>query len=149
MSVPRSPEPGYDRAAEPGRGQPLSSAGAILGDISRDISTLMRQEVELAKLELRQTATQAGKGGGMLAGAAVGGHMLLVFVSIAGWWALGDVTGRGWSALVVAAIWAVIAAILAVAGRSELRSVKGLPRTTETAKEIPAALTGTRTADDE
>src|SRR6476469_104324 len=101
----------------------------------------MRQEVELAKSEIRQSATRAGKGSGMLAGAAVGGHMVLLFLSIALWWSLGNAIGRGWSALVVTVIWAVIAAVLAVVGRSSLKSAPGMPRTTDTVKDIPGALT--------
>ncbi len=45
------------------------SIGDLLGDITRDLSTLMRQEVELAKAELRQSAKESGKGAGMLGAA--------------------------------------------------------------------------------
>ena len=41
-----------------------SSLGDLLGEVTRDMSTLMRQEVELAKVELKQSATRAGKGAG-------------------------------------------------------------------------------------
>ena len=116
--------------------------GQLLGEISGDISTLMRQEVELAKSEIRQSVSKASKGSGMLAGAAVGGHMVLLFLSIALWWGLGNAIGRGWSALVVAVIWAIIAAILAVMGKSQLKAVQGLPKTADTAKKIPDALKG-------
>ena len=54
-----------------------ASLGELLGDVTRDLSTLMRQEVELAKAELKQSATKAGKGSGMLAGAGVAGHFVL------------------------------------------------------------------------
>ena len=50
--------------------------------------------------------------------------------------------GHGWSALVVAAVWLVIAGILAVAGRAEIKSVKGIPQTTDTVKKIPSAVKG-------
>jgi hypothetical protein len=116
--------------------------GQLLGEISGDISTLMRQEVELAKSEIRQSVSKASKGSGMLAGAAVGGHMVLLFLSIALWWGLGNAIGRGWSALVVAVIWAIIAAILAAMGKKQLKAVQGLPKTTDTAKKIPDALKG-------
>ena len=134
--------PAQERTNEPEHGGSLSSVGQLLGEISGDLSTLMRQEVELAKSEIRQSATKAGKGSGMLAGAAVGGHMVLLFLSIALWWGLGNAIGRGWSALVVAVIWAIIAAILALMGKSQLKSVQGLPKTTDTAKKIPDALKG-------
>jgi hypothetical protein len=119
-----------------------ASIGELLSDISTDLSTLMRQEVALAKAELSQSAKQAGKGGGMLAGAGVAGHFVLLFLSICLWWGIGNHTGRGWSALIVAAIWAIIAAILASMGRKEMKNVTGVPRTADTVKKIPSAVAG-------
>lgn len=117
-----------------------SSLGELLGDVTRDMSTLMRQEVELAKVELKQSATRAGKGSGMLAGAGVAGHFVLIFLSLALWWALGQLMGLGWSGVVVALIWGVVAAVLASIGRKELKAIKGLPQTAETLQEIPPTL---------
>lgn len=76
----------------------------------------------------------------MLAGAGVAGHFVLLFLSIALWYALGELMGLGWSAVVVAVIWAIIAAILASVGRKELKNIKGMPQTLEAAKEIPPTL---------
>lgn len=119
------------------------SVGDLLSDISTDLSTLMRQEIELAKAEAKESAGAAGKGAGMLGGAAVAGHLVLVFVSLALWWWVGEATGLGWSALLVALIWAVIAAILAMVGRGQLRRASNpLERTTKTTKRIPEALKG-------
>ena len=70
-----------------------NSLGDLLGEVTRDLSTLMRQELELAKAELKQTASRAGKGGGMLAGAGVAGHFVLLFLSVALWYALGQLMG--------------------------------------------------------
>lgn len=117
-----------------------TSLGDLLGEVTRDMSTLMRQEVELAKVELKQSATRAGKGTGMLAGAGVAGHFVLLFLSLALWWALGIVMGLGWSGVVVAVIWAGVAAVLAAMGRKELNAIKGMPRTAETLQEIPPTL---------
>ncbi|BCW34045.1 hypothetical protein StoSoilA2_01010 [Arthrobacter sp. StoSoilA2] len=111
--------------------------GELLSDLTRDVSTLMRQEVELAKVELKESATKAGKGAGMMAGAAWAGHLTVLFLSLALWWALGQLIGLGWSAVVVAVIWGIVAAVLASMGRKELNAIKGMPRTTETVKEIP------------
>lgn len=132
MSTATGTEPGRDR----------ESIGELLSDISADFSTLMRQEVELAKAEVKQSASRAGKGAGMLAGAGVGAHFVLLFLSIAAWWGIGDSLGHGWSALIVAVIWAIIAAVLAVTGRGQLKTVQGVPRTTETVKKIPSAAAG-------
>ncbi|MDZ4089878.1 MAG: phage holin family protein [Arthrobacter sp.] len=114
-----------------------SSLGDLLGEVTRDMSTLMRQEVELAKVELKQSATRAGKGAGMLAGAGVAGHFVLLFLSLALWWALGTLIGLGWSGVVLALIWGIVAAVLASRGRKELNAVKGMPQTAETLQEIP------------
>ena len=117
-----------------------NSLGDLLGDVTRDLSTLMRQELELAKAEAKQSATKAGKGGGMLAGAGVAGHFVLLFLSIALWYALGELMGLGWSAVVVALIWGIIAAVLASIGKKELNAIKGMPQTVETVQEIPPTL---------
>ena len=118
------------------------SIGEILSDVTTDLSTLMRQELELAKAELKQTATKAGTGAGLFGGAAVAGHMVLVFVSISIWWSLGMLIGHGWSALIVAVIWGIIAAVLAVTGKGQLAKARGVPQTTETVAKIPDALKG-------
>ena len=117
-----------------------ASIGELLGDVTRDLSTLMRQEVDLAKAELKQSATNAGKGTGMLAGAGVGGHFVLLFLSLALMFALGAIMPLGWSALITAVVWAIIAAVLASIGRKELKQIKGLPQTGETLSEIPPTL---------
>ena len=118
------------------------SLGDLISEVTTDLSTLMRQELELAKAELQQTATRAGRGAGMLGGAAVAGYFVLLFVSVALWWAIGSATGLGWSAVIVAVIWGVIGAVLAAIGRKSLRSVRGLPKTADTVKKIPDALKG-------
>jgi Flp pilus assembly protein TadB len=117
-----------------------ASLGELLGDVTRDLSTLMRQEVELAKAELKQSATKAGKGGGMLAGAGVAGHFVLLFLSLALMFGLGALMPLGWAAVIVAVIWGIIAAVLASRGRKELKQVQGLPQTGETLSEIPPTL---------
>jgi hypothetical protein len=118
------------------------SAGEAFSEVAADLSTLMRQEVHLAKAELRQSATRAGRGAGMLAGAGVAGHLVLVFISVAAWWAIGDSTGHGWSALIVGAAWLIVSAVLALAGRREITAASGTPQTVQTVKQIPDAVKG-------
>ncbi|AWK70639.1 hypothetical protein CBI38_02705 [Rhodococcus oxybenzonivorans] len=124
-----------------GNGTEPPSIGELLSNVSEDLTVLMRQEVALAKAEATQTANRVGKGAGMLAGAAVAAHFAVLFLSVAAWWSLGNAIGRGWSALVVMLVWAIIAAVLAVLGRAALKKARGLPQTTDTAKKIPDALT--------
>jgi hypothetical protein len=118
------------------------SIGELFADVSRDVSLLIRQEVELAKAELREQAGSAGKGVGELTGAAVAGHFALLFATIAAWWAIGNATGRGWAALIVAVVYLIIAGVLAAIGRKDLKAVKGLPQTAGTVKKIPDAMKG-------
>jgi hypothetical protein len=123
------------------------SIGDLISAVTQDLSLLVRQEVELAKAELSQTAKRAGTGSGLLAGAGVAGHFVLLFLSVALWWGLP--IGKAWSAVVVAVIWGIIAAVLALRGRGELRRVKGAPRTADTVKKIPNALKGDEEANHE
>ncbi len=118
------------------------SVGELFSEVAEDLSTLMRQEVELAKAEVRLSAKRAGRGAGMLAGAGLSVWMVLLFISIAVWWGIGDSTGHGWSALIVAAIWLVIAAVLGLTGRREISEVSGAPQTAQTVREIPDAVRG-------
>jgi hypothetical protein len=118
------------------------SVGELFSDVAADISTLMRQELQLAKAELRQSATRAGKGAGLLAGAGVSGHMVMLFASVAAWWGIGDATGHGWSALIVAGIWLIIAAVLGLTGRREISTISGIPQTAQTVKKFPDAVRG-------
>jgi hypothetical protein len=66
--------------------------------------------------------------------------MTVLFLSIALWWALGELMGGGWAGVVVAVIWAVIALILYTIGRKEIKQIEGAPQTVETLKEIPETL---------
>jgi hypothetical protein len=118
-----------------------TSLGDLLGEVTKDLSTLMRQELELAKAELKQSATRAGKGAGMLGGAGYAASMTILFLSIALWWALGTLVGGGWSGVIVAVIWAIIALILFLVGRKQLKEVNGAPKTVASLKKIPETLT--------
>lgn len=137
-------------AAEPAAGaSPVApvddaprSLGELISEITTDLSTLMRQEVELAKAELTQSAKRAGKGSGLFAGAGLAGHFLLLFLSISLWWAVGDGIGHGWSALIVAVLWGIAGAVMALMGKKEFAAIRGLDRTTETLGKIPNAVKG-------
>lgn len=120
-----------------------ASVGELIGQVTRDFSTLMRQEVDLAKAEIKAEVTKAGKGAGMLGGSGFAGYMVLLFLSFALWWGLANVMDQGWAALIVAGVWAVIGAVLYARGRSELRKVNPKPeRTVETVSQVPSALKG-------
>jgi hypothetical protein len=129
--------PGQPSAEERAATTPL---GELLSDVSRDLSTLFRQEVALAKAELTDSAKKAGKGAGMFGGAGLAGFFTLLFLSIAAWWGLGYLVGNAWSALIIAVVYAIVAAILAARGRREIKQINGAPQTVETVKEVPQTL---------
>lgn len=119
------------------------SVGELLGNVSRDLSTLMRQEVSLAKAEIRAEAGKAGKGAGMMAGAGMAAWLCVLFVSIAVWWGLANVMDTGLAALIVAVLWAIAGAVLYATGRRTLRAMNPTPeRTVDTVKQVPDALKG-------
>ena len=129
MSTPYQPGVHEADGGQPGIGE-------LIGEITGDMSRLFRQEVELAKAEMRVEAKKAGKAGGMLGGAALAGYLVIVLLSFALVFGLGEVMPLGWAAVIVAVIWAVVGAVLYSAGRKQLKSVDPVPRqTAETLKE--------------
>ncbi|MEU2268320.1 phage holin family protein [Streptomyces olindensis] len=128
---PQSPGAGGQPEADQGR-----SAGELLSAVTSDLQTLFRQEVELAKTEIREEGAKAGKAAGMYGGAGFGGYMVALFLSLAAVFGLANVMDAGWAALIVAAVWAVIAVVLYVMGRSRMREVSPKPeQTVQTLKE--------------
>jgi len=150
-TTPETPTVPAGGAQDPARAQDQAvaespgsaSVGELVGSITSDLSTLMRQELELAKAEVKQEAMKSGKAAGMFGAAGFAGYMVLLFASIAGWWGLANVMDEGWAALIVTAVWAVIGAVAYSAGRRQARQIHPTPeRTVETVKEIPDALKG-------
>jgi hypothetical protein len=118
-----------------------TSVGQLIGEVTKDLSTLMRQELELAKVEVKAEAKKAGQGAGMFGAAGFAGYMVLMFLSFALWWALANVMDVGLAALIVAILWAVIGAVAFVLGRKKFQQVHPKPeRTVETLQQVPGAL---------
>lgn len=171
--APGGPDP-YDLSASPGvpttpgaptaypQSQPLDegersyqryqdedrSIGEIASDVLANASTLIRQEIELAKVELKEDGKRAGKGAGLLTGAGIAAFMALFALTLMAWWAIGigigdyDEPALGWSGLIVTVIWLAIAGVLALLGKKELQRVEGMPKTQDTVKKIPNAAAG-------
>ena len=110
--------------------------GELVKELSSQTSTLVRQEIELARAELQQKGKLAGKGAGLLAGAAVFGLLALGALT-AGLIALLDKAMATWvAALIVMALWAIVAFVLAKAGQKALQqATPPAPQTVETVKE--------------
>jgi uncharacterized membrane protein YqjE len=113
------------------------SFGTLLKELAQDTSTLVKQEIALARAELGEKAKIAGKGAGMLAGAAVFGLLTLIALTALLIIVLDAGLELWLAALIVTLLWAVVAAVLALAGRSQLK--KATPptpeQTIETVKE--------------
>ena len=124
------------------------SVGSLISEVTNDLSALMRQEMDLAKAEIKEEVAKTGKAAGMFGGAGFAGYMVALFLSLAAWWALANGMDEGWAALIVAAVWAVIGAVLFVTGRKKMREVNPKPeRTVSTLKEVPDALKGRTESD--
>ena len=103
--------------------------------MTRELGELFRKEVELARVETRDEIRRTGAALGAMGGAAVGGLLFLSMASVAAALGLAEVINRALAFAIVAAVWAVVAAILFAVGRSRLARVRPLPETTETLKE--------------
>jgi MFS family permease len=132
MTLPYSSSHAEDRSDE----VESTSVGELIGNISNDLSQLFRQEVELAKAELKQEASKAGKAAGMLGAAAFAGYLVIILLSFALVAALSNVMDWGWAALIVAVLWGIVGAVLYMNGQKKLKTVDPVPhRTVDTLKE--------------
>jgi uncharacterized membrane protein YqjE len=132
MAVPGTP----DGAAAPATDPRERGIGELVKDLASQTSTLVRQEIQLAQAEVTQKGKLAGKGAGLLAGAAVFGLLALIALT-AGLIALLDRAMDTWiAALIVMALWAIVALVLAKAGQKALQqATPPVPQTVETVKE--------------
>lgn len=123
------------------------SAGDLVRQLSQQVSTLVRQEVELAKAEMGEKGKKAGIGLGMFGGA--GASALLALGSLTAFLILVlDLAMPTWAAaLIVTALWSAAAAVLALQGREKVKQVgKPIPEeTAESVKEDIEWLKGHRT----
>lgn len=118
--------------------EPDAGLPELISRLTDQSSTLFRQEIELAKTELKQEIRVAGKAGGLFGGAALVGFLAALLLSFAAAWALGDLSflNPALGFLIVGVIYAVIAAVLGLQGRSTAQDVDpSLPQTTRSLKE--------------
>jgi hypothetical protein len=113
-----------------------ATLGELFAGLSSDMSALLRDEVSLAKVELKDEVSKLGRAGGMFGGAALAGYMTVVLLSFAAAWGLSEVMAAGWAFLIVGAVWAAAAALLYLRGRDQLQTVQPKPeQTIDTLKE--------------
>jgi len=116
--------------------QPDKSLGELFSSLTSDLSTLLHQEVDLAREEVRVEARKAGKAGGAFGGAAFVGLLCGVALVMTLGFVL-DVLMPAWAAfLIVTVVLGLVAAVLARQGRARLREVDPKPeKTMQTLKE--------------
>lgn len=103
--------------------------GQLVADASSDLSSIVKDEIDLAKLEIKSDAQKAGKGGAMLAAAGVVALYMLGFLLTAGAWGLYAAGLKPWLAfLIVAGVLLVITLILALVGKKQLSKMQGGPK---------------------
>jgi uncharacterized membrane protein YqjE len=128
------PTPGGARAIEPDPRE--KGLGELVKDLASQTSTLVRQEIKLAQAEVTQKGKLAGKGAGMLDGAAVvallGLGALTAFLIIV----LDSFLPLWLAALIVTVLWLALAAVLGLAGKKAIQqATPPAPQTAETVKE--------------
>jgi Putative Actinobacterial Holin-X, holin superfamily III len=124
-----------------GQNEGEPTIGQLVANASKDLSSLVRSELQLAQAELKASASAAGKGAGLFSGAAFLGLLAVILLSIAaayGIRALGLHPAVAF--VIVAAVYLLVAAVLALVGRSQLAKAKPPTRAIETSKESVEAL---------
>ena len=116
-----------------------ASLGELVATATRDLSSLMRQEVELAKVEIKRDVVAAGKGAGMFGGAGFAGLMALLFLSISAAYGIAHFNvPLGCAFFAVGAVYLLLGAVLALTGKKSIGKVGPPTRTIETLKDDAA-----------
>ena len=111
--------------------EPDQSVGDLVGKLTSDFGSLVQSHIQLAKEEIVTELKQAGRGAGLVGGAALAGWIALLLISFAAAWGLAELFDSVWLGfLVVGVIWAVIAAGLFINGRQTLQEIEPMPRQT-------------------
>jgi len=112
------------------------SLSELLSDVTGEIATLFRQEVELARVETSEQVSRAAKAGAMLGAAAVVGFLTLILLAFAAAWGLTEVVPEGVAFLIVGVVFGLVAAVLASAGKKKIASIRPVPdQTVQTLKD--------------
>ena len=117
------------------------TVGQLVANASKDLSSLVRSELELAKSELKSTAVAAGTGAGMFGGAAFLALLAVILLSIAAAYGVNALgLHPALAFLIVAVFYLLIALALVLVGKRLLGKAKGPQRAIETSKESVEAL---------
>jgi uncharacterized membrane protein YqjE len=132
----RDPGNGGARAAPASDDARERGIGELVKDLASQTSTLVRQEIKLAQAEVTEKGKVAGRGAGMLSGAAVAALLMLGALTALIVVALDSALALWLAILIVTVLWGIVAAVLAQAGRKSLQAATPpAPQTVETVKE--------------
>jgi Putative Actinobacterial Holin-X, holin superfamily III len=136
---PTQDQPTQDQPTQDQPVQDHRSLGQLVASASRDLSTLVRDEIALAKAELKESATAAGKGAGLFGAAAFLGYVAFLMLSIAaGYGLVAAGLHPAWSFLIVAGAYILVAAIIAYVGMRNFRKAGPPKRTIHSIDEAKA-----------
>jgi hypothetical protein len=130
-------------AAPPAEDEP--TIGRLVSDASRDISTLISKEIQLAKSELKLSVRAGGLGLGLFAAAAFIAVLAIVMLSVALAYFInwnGDGPALHWAFLIVFGFYLLIAGVLGLVGYRKVKQVRPPDKAINQGKEIPRALKG-------
>ena len=119
--------------------------GKLVVDASRDISTLVHKEIELAKSELKVSVKHGGTGIGLFAAAAFIAVLAVIMLSVAFAYLIhwnGSGLDLHWAFLIVFGFYVLIAALLMYIGVRQVKRVRAPERAIGQGREIPKALKG-------
>ncbi len=130
-------------AIQPAHDEP--TIGRLVSDASRDISSLIQKEIQLAKSEIKVSVKHGGVGIGLFAGAAFLGLLAIIMLSVAIAYFIhwnGSGLDLHWAFLIVFGLYVLLAAVLGLIGVKQVKQVKAPERAIEQGKQIPQALKG-------
>jgi len=112
------------------------SLGQLIARTTSDFTALVRDEIELAKVEIKEEVTTASKAGALLGGAGLMGYLAFTLLCFAAAWGLSEVVPEGVAFLIVGVVIGLVAAVLYLVGRRRLEKFEPVPRqTVETIQE--------------
>ncbi len=122
-------------------GQDEPTIGRLVADASRDLSSLVQNEIALAKSELKVSMKNGGVGAGLFGGAAFLGLLAIIMLSVAFAYFI-EMTGLdlAWCFLIVFGAYLLIAALLAFLGARKVKKVRGPERAIQQAQETKQLL---------
>lgn len=120
------------------KGQPATDErplSELFSEMSNELSALFRKEVELIKVETKDSVSQAAKAGALFGAVAVGGLFALLLLAMAAAFGLAEVMPTGFAFLIVGILFLIVAGVAFGMARKKLAEVKPPEQAIATVKE--------------